>query len=99
MLRRRQKKATVTSAQYYFPSAKGQRVRKRIVMPPVGTIGGVIGDLREVIASGLFIHASDEDDCKWCDFGYACGKAARDAAGAKLGDPALQPFVRLRSHE
>jgi ATP-dependent helicase/nuclease subunit B len=99
LLRRRQKKAKVTSAQYYFPSAKGQRERKRIAMPPAATIGAVMGDLREVIASGLFIHATEKDDCKWCDFGYACGKAARDAAGAKLGDPTLQPFVRLRTHE
>ena len=37
----------------------------------------VISDLREVIASGTFIHAEDESACKFCDYGPACGSKAR----------------------
>jgi ATP-dependent helicase/nuclease subunit B len=99
LLRRKHRKAKVVAGGYYFPSAKGQRERKRIPTQPRATVAAVLGDLREVIASGLFVHSNDEEDCKWCDFGYACGKSAREAADAKLGDSTLAPFVRLRSHE
>ena len=90
LLRRKHKKAKVTAAQYYFPSAKGQRERKRIPMQTRATRWARCSPTcARSSPSGLFVHATDKDDCKLCDFGYACGKSAREAADAKLGDPAL----------
>jgi len=63
-------------------------------MQTAGTIGEVLADLREVVATGAFVHASDKDDCKWCNFHYACGKAAREAAAG--GRPRTRPVVAVR---
>jgi ATP-dependent helicase/nuclease subunit B len=92
-------KARVVGADYYFPSAKGNQERKRIPAPPLATVGQVLSDLRQVIASGLFVHAPDEESCRWCNHGLACGRNAHAAAAAKHADPQLAPFVRLASHE
>ena len=57
----------------------GRRV-KAIPTQSAATVRGVLGDLRQVIASGLFVHAADESACKWCDYGPACGSKARASA-------------------
>jgi hypothetical protein len=61
----------------------------------------VLRDLREVIASGTFIHTQEERACKFCRHGHACGKDARDIAKAKLARPeaALESYRRLASHD
>jgi len=59
----------------------------------------VLTDLREVIAQGLFVHTPDPEDCKFCDYGAACGANPHERAKAKLDDPALLPFLRLRNYE
>ena len=58
-----------------------------------------MADLREVITKGLFIHTPDGDDCRFCDYGPACGAKAHDNAGKKLDAPELAPYGRLRNHE
>ena len=58
----------------------------------------VLADLRDVIASGLFVHAQSDDACKWCDFGPACGRDAAARAAAKSGDAAQLPYLRLGRH-
>ncbi len=92
-------KATVVAAEYYFPSEKGGRERKRIATQPVATVAEVLSDLRQVIASGLFIHSHDEDACKWCQHGLACGRGVQVRAESKLADARLAPIVKLGAHE
>ena len=59
----------------------------------------VLADLRQVIASGLFVHASDESACKWCEFGAACGASPFERARTKVADPKLEPYRKLVAHE
>lgn len=99
LLKRQDRKASVAGAEYYFTSARGHQERKRILTPSIASVAAVLGDLREVIASGLFVHAPDDEACKWCDYGHACGKDAAARGKAKLSDPRLAPFVRLAAHE
>jgi ATP-dependent helicase/nuclease subunit B len=93
--------ARVSGAQYYFSSAKGHQERKRIDAPAAAKLQEVLSDLREVIASGTFIHARDEGACQFCRHGYACGKNARNTAATKLekGDAPLESFLRLGRHD
>jgi ATP-dependent helicase/nuclease subunit B len=99
LLKRREKQARVTAAEYYFTSARGQQERKRIPAPSPASVASVLADLRTVIASGLFIHAADASACRWCDFGHACGKDAARQAEAKHADASLAAYLKLVSHE
>jgi RecB family exonuclease len=99
LLKRQDKNARVTGAEYYFSSAKGQQERKRIPTPSAATVATVLNDVREVIASGAFVHAATDEPCRFCDYGHACGRNAADRAAAKLADSKLASFVRLASHE
>jgi ATP-dependent helicase/nuclease subunit B len=92
-------KAIVVAAEYYFPSEKGGRERKRIATQPVATVAQVLSDLRQVIASGLFVHSLNEDACRWCQHGLACGRGVLARAEPKLADARLAPFVKLGAHE
>ena len=97
--RQRDPKAQVVGAQYYFPSSKGTQQRKQIPAPSLATTTQVLADLREVIASGLFVHSPEEDSCRFCDHGLACGRGVQERAEGKLGDAALRPFVKLTEHD
>ena len=101
LLKRIDPAAVVSGAQYYFSSAKGHQERKRIEAPAASQLYDVLCDLREVIASGTFIHAPDEGACQFCRHGYACGRDARDAAAMKLekADAALDSYRRLGRHD
>ena len=99
LLKRRTPKPAIAGAQYYFSSTKGRLERKSIPAPSAATVGQVLSDLRDVITSGLFIHTRHEDDCKFCDYGAACGAAAHTQAKAKEGDARLSPCHRLACHE
>jgi hypothetical protein len=99
LLKRRVAAPVVSGAQYYFSSAKGTQERKVIPTPPLAATAAVLADLREVIASGLFVHAPDKDACRWCDFGRACGRQGAAQAEGKLQDARLAPYRRLASHE
>lgn len=99
LLRRKFKRPTIASGVYYFSSAKGRQERVRIASPPRAAIIGVLSDLREMIASGTFVHAADESACKWCDFGNACGARVFEQAEVKQDDPKLVAYRRLLAHE
>jgi positive regulator of sigma E activity len=58
----------------------------------------VLSDLQEVIASGTFVHATDESACKWCDFSNACGSNVFERAMGKQNDPKLVAYRRLVAH-
>ena len=92
------KKPTVSGATYYFTSAKGLQSRKQIAAQSLAKVTEVLSDIRGVIRDGLFIHAHDEESCKFCDYGYACGKDAHAAAEKKHADPALARFLKLGNH-
>ncbi|MEO8678621.1 MAG: PD-(D/E)XK nuclease family protein [Vicinamibacterales bacterium] len=99
ILKRRVKKPVVKDCVYYFPSAKGRQTHKVIPTQTTATVTAVLGDLRQVIASGLFVHAPDASACKWCDFGAACGVSAPQRAQQKIAiGPALAPYRNLVAH-
>jgi RecB family exonuclease len=101
LLQRMDSRARVSGAQYYFSSAKGHQERKCLEAPPAGQLQQVLSDLRDVIASGTFIHAQDQDACQFCRHGDACGKNARETAAAKVekGEAALDAYRRLGRHD
>lgn len=99
LLKKITKEPTVSGAQYYFSASKGRLERKRISAQSAATVGRVLADLREVITSGLFVHTAAEADCKFCDYGAACGKSAHARAKVKLEDSVLEPCGKLAGHE
>jgi hypothetical protein len=57
--------------------------------------------LLDVIASGTFVHTSDDQDCSFCELRLACGRNAELQAKNKIDNPAnaiLASFRSLRSH-
>ena len=98
LLRARNKGAKVTGAEYYFSSHKGKRERVRITAPSLAETAAVLADLRQVIVDGAFVHATDDNACKWCDYAAACDHAVREHATKKLADSKLKAFGRLASH-
>jgi CRISPR/Cas system-associated exonuclease Cas4 (RecB family) len=100
LLKRKYKKAKVVRGTYYFPSAKGGKERRSIDTPARAKLASVLSDLRDVIASGTFVHASSKEACKYCNLGAACG--ASDALGRvelKLQDGKLAARRRQLGHE
>src|SRR5690606_25838523 len=99
LLRRARKDAHVSGARYYFTSRKGRAQSNRIMAQSPSAVAAVLADIREVITKGLFVHTSDEDACRFCDYRPACGAEAFTAARAKEGDSRLEPWRRLLAHE
>ena len=99
LLRRQHKSPTIVGGEYYFSAAKGGQERVSIKKQPTAAVTAVLADLRQVIASGLFVHASDESACKWCKLVAACGVNPFERASAKVGDPKLEPYRKLVAHE
>jgi ATP-dependent helicase/nuclease subunit B len=102
LLRPRDPQAQVTRSSYYLPTVRGQA--QRVVYPPVGSerLAAVVRDLFDVLAAGAFVHAEDDGDCRYCDFGPACGRDAFVRGERKIANGAnvvLEPFRRLGAHE
>jgi hypothetical protein len=102
LLSKRDAQARVTSGSYYLPTVRGQA--QRVICPPVSRdqLAAVLGDLFDVLAAGAFVHAENERDCRYCDFGAACGSDAFAHGRRKIANPAnvvLDPFRRLGAHE
>ncbi len=98
LLRGKYTKPKVTGAVYYFSSHKGRRERVPIAAPTRAQTAAVLGDLRELIVKGAFVHAADEKACKWCDYTEACGARVHEQAEGKLADAKLKAFARLGAH-
>jgi ATP-dependent helicase/nuclease subunit B len=101
LLRPGDPRARVSRSCYYLPTARGQG--ERVVCPPAGRdqIAAVLGQLFDIAATGAFLHAPDKSDCKWCEFGPACGPKRHGRAAAKLANPAnqvLDAYRRLGRH-
>jgi hypothetical protein len=99
LLKKRTPKPRVVGAQYYFSSTKGRLQRKTIPAQSPAAVGQVLSDLRDVLMSGVFVHTPHKDDCKYCDYGPACGVKAYAQAEAKLEDPVLEPYRKLATHD
>ena len=84
LLRARYKKPKVTGGVTTSPATRdagsGCRSRRR----RLAQTAAVLGDLREVIVDGAFVHAPDQKACKFCDYAAACGAAVHDEAEGKL---------------
>jgi ATP-dependent helicase/nuclease subunit B len=99
LLKKTQAAPVVSGAQYYFSASKGRLARKRIPTQSALAVGRVLADLREVIASGLFAHTATAEDCRFCDYGPACGANAHANAKIKRDDERLTANRRLAGHE
>jgi RecB family exonuclease len=99
LLRAHYKKPTVTEGVYYFSSRKGGGERVPIKAPSEETLATVVGDLRELILNGGFVHAPKESDCKFCDFKAACVPDVHAQSNAKLNDATLSAYARLTAHD
>lgn len=98
LLKRAKQKGRVAGAEYYFCATKGRQHRQHIPSPAASEVIEVLTDLREVIVSGLFVHAPHGKECKFCDYQHACGRDAHVCATAKEADPGLEPVRRLAGH-
>ena len=86
---------------YYFPTARGQRVRAAREAVPVDALAAVLRDLFAVLASGAFVHTATDEDCRFCEFGPACGTRPTERAQRKVANEAnamLAPYRRLGEH-
>ena len=95
-------KARVTGGRYLFPAVKGRGRYKSIPAPPKGKLIEVLGDLADVLGTGVFASADDADKCTWCEFAPACHPDAVDATSRKVENPRntmLEPYRRLRRHD
>lgn len=99
LLRRQPQHPTIVGGEYYFSAAKGGQERVFIKKQSTAAVTAVLADLRQVIASGLFVNATDESACRWCKLGAACGANPMERARAKLADPKLEPYRKLVAHE
>jgi RecB family exonuclease len=102
LLRRADPAARVSSACYYFPTGRGHGARKTCLPVTEAQIAGVLRDLFDTLKTGAFVHTEDEDDCKWCEFGRACGRTPFERAALKIDNGAnavLEPYWRLADHE
>jgi RecB family exonuclease len=98
LLRIRYDNPEVTAGVYYFSSRRGRRERVRIAAPGSSAIAGVLGDLRELILKGSFVHTRATKDCKFCDYTAACDQSLEGRAEGKLQDSTLQTYGRLGAH-
>jgi len=99
LLKARCEKPTVAAGVYYFSAHKGRQERVRIAAPARASIAAVLGDLRDVIATGQFTRTPDEGNCRYCDYVAACGGAMNEQAKRKGGDPRFPAFGRLAAHD
>jgi ATP-dependent helicase/nuclease subunit B len=102
LLRRNQdEKARVVRAGYFFPSPKGEGFRIEKDQTAREEISEVMGDLFELLRSGVFPATYDKDSCGICDYDSICGgsELAVERSKMKLAkDKKMQPLERLKGH-
>ncbi len=102
LLRRHDPTACVTAGSYYFPTRRGRGERVTIPQGDAGALAAVLRDLFDVLARGTFVHSPHSTDCRWCDFGRACGPDPMARAKRKIdhdGNAILDGYRRLAGHE
>lgn len=90
---------SVSRSGYFFPGRKGEGLRMPMALDDRAT-RSVLVRLFDLLRAGSFPHATDRDDCRYCDFEAVCGGAARsaEAASRKLEKstlPALRAFREI----
>jgi ATP-dependent helicase/nuclease subunit B len=102
LLRERDGQARVVGS-YYFPTTRGRRERQVRPASTQALVAAVLRDLFDLLAAGAFVHSPNQDeDCRFCEFGRACGPGAAERAKAKIDNGAndpLEAYRRLRAHE
>ena len=102
LLRERDGQARVVGS-YYFPTTRGRRERQVRPASAPALVAAVLRDLFDLLAAGAFVHSPNQDeDCRFCEFGRACGPGAAERARAKIdngANDALEAYRRLRAHE
>ncbi len=96
------KDPVIKQASYLFPTVRGWNTRFDIPQDDGKKVLGVLNDLCDVIAAGAFVHADNDEACKWCDYSAACGREPFNRSTVKLSSPAtdvLSSFRRLKEHE
>jgi ATP-dependent helicase/nuclease subunit B len=103
LLARAGRPGRVSASGYFFPGWKGegQRIASAPDRKPAAE---VLTRLFDLIAAGMFPHAVDESDCRYCDFEPICGGARRagELAGTKLAnasDPVLVAFREMHADQ
>jgi ATP-dependent helicase/nuclease subunit B len=91
--------APVSRSGYFFPGRKGEGQRMPMALD-LGETREVLGRLLDLLREGVFPHAPDKDDCRYCDYEPVCGGASRAAARAKAKLaratlPVLQAFREI----
>jgi ATP-dependent helicase/nuclease subunit B len=102
LLQRQEPTARVSGSTYYLPTARGQAERITYPAAAVAGLKNVLRDLFAIVGAGLFVHTADEDDCKYCEVGRACGRDAHTRAHRKIENEAnrvLAPYWNLGEHE
>jgi ATP-dependent helicase/nuclease subunit B len=91
--------AQVTMSSYYFPTVKGRGERVSRPPRPTSALGAVLGDLVALVRDGTFLHTPTPDDCRFCEFGRACGPEPFARAERKLAAPANRVLAAYRQLE
>ena len=99
LLARAGRSGKVSRSGYFFPGRKGEGRRFALPLEPARA-RAVLDTLFDLVAAGMFPHASSTDDCRFCDLEPVCGgkRLAALRARAKLassGDPALCAFREI----
>jgi ATP-dependent helicase/nuclease subunit B len=93
----------VSRTGYFFPGRKGEGQRILAPLDPAPT-REVLRTLFDLLAAGLFPHATSKDGCKHCDFEAVCGgpEEASKQSGRKLAEsrhPALTAFRDIHAEK
>jgi len=95
--------AEVSLSGYFFPGRKGEGQRITIALDPSRT-RDVTRRLLDLLNAGAFPHATNKEDCKFCDYETVCGgaKLAAGRAKSKLATatlPVLRAFREIHEGE
>jgi ATP-dependent helicase/nuclease subunit B len=99
LLRQIDRKARVEAGSYDYPTARGGGETKHIARPSAHAIEQVLGALFETVRAGAFTRSPDDEECRFCLFGRACGAATKEQVKAKLenaDNTTLEAFRTLR---
>lgn len=102
LLRERDGQARVVGS-YYFPTTRGRRERQMRPASSQAKAAAVLRDLFDLLGAGAFVHSPHQDeDCRFCEYGRACGPGAAERAETKIdngANDALEAYRRLSAHE
>jgi ATP-dependent helicase/nuclease subunit B len=89
--------ARVSQSGYFFPGRRGEGQRMR-PSHDATEARAVLRRLFGLLRAGAFVHATDEEDCRFCDFQEVCGGARRagERAAVKIEKATLPALVELR---